>query len=288
VRRGPSILLAALLAGNVLAPAAFSAPEDVSAPPALLRLTILPPEGGETLDPAVEAISHKLDRDLTYLLSSPLRATPKGAATLGVVLLGTLAMAGKDGDWSASLAGPRGKTEEEALDRLRVLGAHVPETALALYLAGYAFDSPQLKSGALQGAEAVAFTALFSAVSAPLIGHADPRQAADSRTFRPFDRYHAMPDMEAGMAFALASAFSYGRDVWTEAGCYLLAGGVALARARHRAAWPSDLFLGAVLGIAVGRTIPSLSSPDDAVSLGPSLIDSPAGPAPGVALTFRY
>ncbi len=283
-----AVVLAALLAGGLAAPSALAAPGAAEGAEIPRRLTILPPEGGETLDPAVEAVSRKLDRDLTYLLSSPFRVTPKGAATLGVVLLGTLAVVEQDGTWSDSLAGTGGETEEKAADRLRVLGAHVPETVFALYLAGYLLESPTLKSGSLQGAEAVAFTSLFSLVSAPLIGHAAPDQADDSRTFRSFDRYHSMPDLDTGMAFALAGAYSCGKDAWTQLGCYTLAGSVALARARNREAWPSDLFLGAVLGIAVGRTIPSLSSPDDTVSLGPSLIDSPAGPAPGVALTFRY
>jgi hypothetical protein len=284
--RGVAGAVALLLAGASVCPAQVAAQEPAATPPS--RLTILAPAAAGGLDPAVEAISRKLDADLGYLLSSPFRVTPKGAATAALALLATCALLEKDAEWSRRVGERGGVAREKAWDRVGDLGSHVPETALALYLAGYLFDSPGLKSGALQGGEAVALTALMTVVSAPIIGHAGPGQAGDPDTFRGLDRYHSMPDMGTALTFALAGTLAWDQGFWADLGACTVAAGVGLARVHNREAWPSDAFAGAVLGAVIGRTVASLSTPGEDVAFGPALLNGIGGPVAGVGFTLRY
>jgi len=280
----PPVLAFLLLAGT---PPCLAG-EGPSGPSPSSRLTVLPPERGGTLDPAVEAISRKLDRDLDYLLSSPFRVTPKGAAGAGLTLAVTLLLLDGDRDRLEDLARPGGSASEKAYGRLRNLGRNVPETALALYLGGYLLDSPGLKADALLGGEAVALTALLTAVSSPVIGHASPSQSAAPDDFRGFDRYHSMPDMDSALAFSLAGAVGYGKGFWANLGLFTLATGAGLSRVHARDAWPSDVFIGGVLGTVIGRSVASLANGGGETAFAPVFLPGREGPVPGLGVALRF
>lgn len=234
-----------------MVPPAYSQAEDSPE----RQLKILEPEEIEQLDPAFEMIMQKLDGDLRYILSAPVRLTPKGTALTGLTVLGTLFLINEDENYLEEVTDTRGEKSDKAYDRLGVLGRHVPETTAGLYLLGYFLDDTDMKSRALGGLEAVAITALLTAGSGYIIGHKGPDQVESSDEFEPFNRYHSMPDMNSSLVFSMASAFAYDRPWHQSLLIYGIAAGTAMSRIYNEEAWPSDVFLGSVLGTAIGRTV---------------------------------
>ncbi len=248
-----------------------------------------PAEAPSPLDPAFDLVMEKVDGDLRYVLLSPFRITPKGAATAGMAAIVTLYLLDRDEDYLDDLSNERGHTSDKVFGRLRVLGGNVPEFTAGLYLAGYFLDSQDLKSRSLQGLEAVAITALLTGASGYLLGHASPGQSPESQEFESFSDYHSMPDMNTALTFSLASVMAYDRGWAGTLGAYAVATGVGLQRLYDREAWPSDVFIGAVLGAAIGRSVAYLShTPDEK---GATLVPYVTGgrePATGLMAQWRF
>jgi len=224
------------------------------------RLRILEPsEEIQRLDPAFEMIMDKLDGDLKYILSSPVRLTPKGTAVTGLTLLGTLFLLNEDEDYLSGISDSAGDSSNYSLDRLKVLARNVPSTTAGLYLLGYFLGDKNLKSNSLEGLEAVAITALITASSGYVIGHKSPQNSTSSDSFQPFDRYRSMPDMNSSLIFSMASVYAYEKPTLEALLYYGIAAGAAYTQLHFKQAWPSDVFLGAVIGTAIGRTVASRS-----------------------------
>lgn len=252
------------------------------------QLKILEPEEIEQLDPAFEMIMLKLDGDLRYVLSAPVRLTPKGTALTGLTVLGTLFLLNEDERYIEAVTDAKGDRSDRGYDRLRVLGRHVPETTAGIYLLGYFLDDTDMKSRALGGLEAVAITALLTAGSGYVIGHKGPDDVESSSEFEPFSKYHSMPDMNSSLVFSVASTFAYDRPWHQSLLIYGVAAGTAMSRVYHEEAWPSDVFLGSVLGTAIGRTVAARSrgGKEPSFSVLP-VLQYNAQPAIGLELEFK-
>ncbi|MDF1524813.1 MAG: hypothetical protein RRA15_02440 [bacterium] len=220
------------------------------------QLRILEPSDEvQHLDPAFEMIMDKIDGDLRHILSSPVRLTPRGTAITGLTLLGTLILVNNDEEFLQNIADTRSESSDDVFDRFRTLGRNIPEITTGLYLLGYFLDSRNLKSNSLESLEAVAMTALFTAGSGYVIGHKGPEDSGDSFDFEPFSKYRSMPDMNSSLIFSVASVFSYEKPFLEALLYYGIAAGTAYSRLYYQDAWPSDVFLGSVLGAAIGRTV---------------------------------
>ena len=70
-------------------------------------------------------------------------------------------------------------------------------------------------------------------------------------------KYTSFPSGHTATAFALASLFSsvYRDKAWVGILSYTIATGVAWQRIYDNKHWPSDVFLGAALGFAIGKTV---------------------------------
>lgn len=224
------------------------------------QLRILEPSDGiRRLDPAFEMIMEKIDGDLRHILSSPMRLTPRGTAITGLTLLGTLFLLSEDEEYLSDIADARNENSDDIFERLRVLGRSVPETVAGLYLLGYFFDSRNLKSSSLESLEAMAITALITAGSGYVIGHKGPQDSGNSDEFEPFNKYRSMPDMNSSLIFSIASVYAYQKNFLEAMLYYGIAAGTAYSRLHFEDAWPSDVFLGSVLGTAIGRTVAARS-----------------------------
>ena len=220
------------------------------------QLRILEPtDEVQDLDPAFEMIMEKIDGDLKFILSSPVRQTPKATAIAGLTLLGTIFLLNRDEDILRDIANAGDESSGDIFERLRVLGRNIPETMAGLYLLGYFVDSKSLKSNSLESFEAIAITALITAGSGYVIGHKGPDDSANSDDFEPFSGYRSMPDMNSSLIFSVASVFAYEKNFWEALAYYGIAAGTAYSRLYFQDAWPSDVFLGSVLGAAIGRAV---------------------------------
>jgi hypothetical protein len=252
------------------------------------RLKIIEPREIEPLDPAFEMIMQKLDGDLRHVLSAPVRLTPKGTALAGLTAFGTLFLLNEDENYKDAFTDSKGDRSDRVYDRLGVLGRHVPEATASIYLLGYFLDDTDLKSRALGGLEAVAITALLTAGSGYIIGHKGPNDIDSSDEFEPFSRYHSMPDMSSSLVFSAASAFAYDRPWHQSLIIYGIAAGTAASRIYHEEAWSSDVFLGSVLGTAIGRTVAARSRGDREKSFSVlPVLEYHAEPAIGLKLEFK-
>jgi membrane-associated phospholipid phosphatase len=90
-----------------------------------------------------------------------------------------------------------------------------------------------------------------------LVGRGRPRTRMGGYEFDHFaidDDWMSLPSGDAMAAFAWASVLTERTGSWPVAiGSYALATGVAWARINKRAHWPSDVCLGALIGILYGR-----------------------------------
>lgn len=240
----------------VLNPHAYAQSED----PLDRQLRILEPsEEVRRLDPAFEMIMEKIDDDLRHVLSSPVRLTPRGTAVTGLTLLGTLYLLNEDEEFLGDIVEAKDEDSDDVYERLRVLGRNVPSTAAGLYLLGYFMDSKNLKSSSLESLEAIAITALISAGTGYVIGHKGPDDSATSDEFEPFNKYRSMPDMNSSLIFSIASVYAYDKSTLEAMLYYGIAAGTAYSRLHFEDAWPSDVFLGSILGTAIGRTVAARS-----------------------------
>jgi membrane-associated phospholipid phosphatase len=224
------------------------------------QLKILEPvDEIQDLDPAFEMIMEKIDGDLRHILSSPVRRTPKGTAITGLTLLGTLFLLNEDDEYLSDIANTGSGNSDDVLHRLRVLGHNVPSTTAGLYLLGYFFDSKTLKSSSLESLEAAAIPALITAGSGYVIGHKGPQDSSNSDKFEPFNKYRSMPDMNSSLIFSMASVYAYETPFLETLLYYGIAAGTVYSRLYFQQAWPSDVFLGSILGTAIGRTVAARS-----------------------------
>jgi hypothetical protein len=218
-----------------------------------------PTDEVERLDPAFEMIMGKIDGDLRHILSSPVRMTPRGTAITGLTVLGTLFLLNEDEGFLQDIADTRTESSDDVFDRFKVLGRNIPETMAGLYLLGYFLDSRNLKSNSLESFEAVAITALITTGSGHIIGHKGPDDSSTSDNFEPFTKYHSMPDMNSSLIFSVAGVFAYEKHFLEAMLYYGIAAGTAYSRLYYQDAWPSDVFLGSILGAAIGRTVAARS-----------------------------
>jgi len=242
------------------------------------KLTIIEPvEESPQLDPAFEMIMEKLDRDLNYLLSAPVRMTPKGTAYFGVTLLTTIYLLDFDDEYLDDISSERGETSDRIYDRLNIIGSNIPEIAAGMYLLGGFLKNQTLKTKSLQGLEASALTALVAIGTGYLIGHAGPDQANDAGEFRTLTQNRSMPDLSTALSFSFAGVLAYEQRLLPQIAIYSLTTGIGLARLYDRHAWPSDVFLGAVMGLTIGRTVANLSTKPvgEKLSFFPTIISSP-------------
>ncbi|MCP4230185.1 MAG: phosphatase PAP2 family protein [bacterium] len=89
------------------------------------------------------------------------------------------------------------------------------------------------------------------------VGRARPRMrtgAYDFDVFTTDDDWQSLPSGDAAVAFAWASVLTERTKSWPIAiGSYALATAASWSRVNKRAHWPSDLCLGALIGILYGR-----------------------------------
>lgn len=224
------------------------------------QLKILDPaDEVQDLDPAFEMIMEKVDGDLRHVLSSPKRLTPRGTAITGLTLIGTIFLLDQDEDYLADIGDPARESSDDVFERLRVLGRSVPDTTAGLYLLGYFIDSKNLKSSSLEALEAEAITALITACSAYVLGRQGPQDSSNSDDFEPFSGYNSLPDMDSALVFSMASVYAFEKPLLEALLYYGIATGTAYSRLYFQNAWPSDVFLGSILGAAIGRAVAARS-----------------------------
>jgi hypothetical protein len=122
---------------------------------------------------------------------------------------------------------------------------------------GWLFRDTRLRD---TGRDAIEAELLAAGIVTPLLktvtGRLRPSQGSDADEFRSLSGNQSFPSGHATEAFAVASVFAARSDGWVVPTLsYTLASMVALARVNDRAHFVSDVFAGAVIGTAIGRSV---------------------------------
>jgi membrane-associated phospholipid phosphatase len=156
------------------------------------------------------------------------------------------------------------------------------------YIYGIAADNHLARQVALGGVQAFLMTALTTQVIKHLTHRHRPNQdePPNPRLWEgPFTgwEYTAFPSGHTSSAFALATLISsvYRDKIWVGILSYTLATGVAWSRVYDNKHWPSDVFIGAALGFAIGKTVYRVMQGNSKITLGISKHG-------GVSLVYRF
>jgi membrane-associated phospholipid phosphatase len=105
---------------------------------------------------------------------------------------------------------------------------------------------------AASGALAAASFGLLKVVT----GRSRPDVGQGAYDFHPFAGGGSFPSGHSAMAFALATTLGdASHSTWVTAGLYVIATGTAWSRVYDERHWPSDVFLGAALGVTSAKLV---------------------------------
>jgi membrane-associated phospholipid phosphatase len=143
------------------------------------------------------------------------------------------------------------------------------------YIYGLATQDLRARQIALGGLQAFIMTGVTTQIVKQLTHRHRPYQEnpPDPEAWDgPFSNweYTSFPSGHTSTAFALAALISsvYKDHVWVGIVSYTLATGVAWSRIYDNKHWPSDVFFGAALGFAIGKTVYHVMQGNTNLSLG--------------------
>jgi membrane-associated phospholipid phosphatase len=208
-----------------------------------------------------------IGRDAWFILGSPAQASSRDLGTAGLVAAATgvtLLLDDPVHEWLhsdpfiARALGPFGTTSP-----VSIMGRtwfFLLPVSIAMYGAGHAFDSKDLRDAGLGCATANLTTTLPRTALAHLLGRLRP--GAHEGPFRfellPFGGWdwRSFPGGHASNIMSCAAFFNHRYDLGlAEPALWAVAAGVGAARIVDEAHWTSDTFVGMAYGYAVGHNI---------------------------------
>lgn len=158
------------------------------------------------------------------------------------------------------------------------------------YAAGLAFDDDWIRVTSLLSGTAILLSGTISTVSKIVSGRARPYVGEGRSRFRPFsfrDAHQSFPSGHTIVAFAVSGVLAERiKNPWATVGLYGFAAATGWSRMYTDHHWFSDVFFGAVISIAVSRTIVQWYEGGSAGTEQRGVRVIPAGN--GVALVWRF
>jgi len=153
-----------------------------------------------------------------------------------------------------------------------------------LYIYGNARNAERAEAAALNGVKAYIISGVFAHIIKQISHRHRPYQdiPSDPKNWDgPFSdiKYTSFPSAHTITAFSIATvlASTYKDKKWVAILSYSLAGLAGLSRLNDDKHWASDVFVGAVLGIAIGKTIYNNSVGKTKVQIMPTAFNSGYG-----------
>lgn len=219
----------------------------------------------DPLDPSLSlelplAFGRRTLWDTAYLLTAPARwdgCDWTKFSLFGLATGGTLGL-DKPIDILSRVKNPRSNTEADIENAVQRFGEIVGVGGVvgSGYLFGLVTDNVEAKRMAFDIAEGLLITNLVFVEPLKVITGRDRPNTGNG----PYDWFaggKSFPSGHTATAFSLAAGVSMYADdsLWVAIPAYTLATGVAYSRIRANAHFPSDVFVGAVIGIVSTRTV---------------------------------
>jgi len=133
------------------------------------------------------------------------------------------------------------------------------------------FRLDNMRKIALLGVESFVISGVLVGVLKYSIGRARPFTGESKASFHPFSsssRYYSFPSGHATSAFSVATVIAeHSKEFLVDVAAYGMAALVAMSRVQKNKHWVSDVFIGSVLGILIGKKISNLNRGDNAERL---------------------
>lgn len=243
----PRFFLASLLATLLLAPPAMRA-QSASEPPRLRE----------------KDLPRQILRDQKFFWLRPFRAHRSDLRTWALLAGGTAALMPLDSPTARALAVHPPGDGYDFSHRVGQLSGAGTDFAVAagFYLFGRARSDDRARETGLLGAEAVADALIISELLKVATGRARPTRNRGRELIHDADGEFAQagtsfPSGHALEAWALATvvAEEYRHNPWVRYSAFSVAGFVSVSRVTARKHFPSDVFVGSMLGYLVGRHV---------------------------------
>ena len=217
-------------------------------------------------------------RDGAALVTSPLRWNDRDWTMFSAFAVSFGILLATDGPTYAAIQDRRSPTTNDISKVTTPFGHEYAWAAAGAMLAGGLITNErELRDTGRVALEAAVFASIITAVLKPAFGRERPEQSDGRTVFHGFtSQYESLPSGHATMAWAVASVVAMRTDGWiVPTVAYTLATLVAFDRVNDQKHFVSDVFMGAAIGVAVGRFV---------VGRHPTAGPDPSSPAVRVAL----
>jgi membrane-associated phospholipid phosphatase len=244
-----------------------------------------------------ETFFSRFIKDDVAMWTAPFNLDLKGSLIFGGVLVGTGILIANDEAIYKGFKTYQNKNSwvDTVSPKLTLLGEWGIDCGIAgiFVLSGLAFRDKKARDTGLMALETLMHTGLLVQVAKHLAGRQRPSvENGQDYWFGPgaffnrysegaFARYDSFPSGHTISAWGLATVIAENyKSFWVQLACYGLATGVGLSRLTEDAHWFSDVFIGAVLGYAIGRMV--VRNQNKRLQIAPSVMPG------GIGLSLSY
>lgn len=258
-----------------------------------------PPAAVAPSNPAygVRALPGEILRDQKFIWLRPFRLERQDASWLALIAGATAGMIATDRRVGQSLTRSPPGSGYAFSNRAGQLGGAFTDVGVAgaFYLVGHWRQDENTQLTGLQGFQALAESLVVVEVLKVVTQRPRPAQpggrvrihGADGQFFT---GGYSFPSGHAAGAWALAAVIAerHRHSPWVPATAYSLAGLVSAARVTDRRHFPSDVFVGSVLGYLIGRHVAHQHSSESSSRLSHLRLQPFAPPGRGSALELSW
>ena len=207
---------------------------------------------------AIPTCALHVAQDEWGIVTAPIRWREADAPMVAAFGVGTALALSTDRS-AMQMVGVNANRENEATKFSNYAGLYAPPAALALgYIAGSAGHNHHLQETTILGEEAMVDSLILNTALSYAIDRQTPTQGNGKGDFWPhgiktWPDGQSMPSDHAILTWSFAHVVTSEYDGWaTKAVVYSLATSVSAARVIARKHFPSDVFVGGVLGYSIG------------------------------------
>ncbi len=197
-----------------------------------------------------------------HIFSAPVRWKGSDWVTFGGAVVGTAAVSGLDIDGRLFMQKHQTTGSSTLATAAEQYGNGFNMIAVSAggYIAGLALDERWLRETSFLAGSAILIAGTISTVSKVLIGRARPYTGDGHMTFKPFsftvEDFASFPSGHTIVAFAFSGVLAERiKNTWASIGLYGLAASCGVSRMYTDEHWVSDVVFGAIISIAVSRSL---------------------------------